>query len=77
MIWRESEIRAWKPKEDMTISQVNAKCEELSGYSRDELEGKMKTTDFIPVEELERIKKYHIGRRKKGLYPDFPKSEIC
>ncbi len=52
-------------EEDMTISQINVKCEELTGYSRDEIEGKMKTTDFIPVEELERIKKYHIGRRKK------------
>ncbi len=52
-------------EEDMTVSQVNAKCEELSGYSRDEIVGKMKTTDFIPVEELERIKKYHFERRKK------------
>jgi len=52
-------------EEDMTVSQVNAKCEELSGYSRGEIVGKMKTTDFIPAEELERIKKYHFGRRKK------------
>jgi PAS domain S-box-containing protein len=52
-------------EEDMTVSQVNAKCEVLSGYSRDEIVGKMKTTDFIPVEELERIKKYHFERRKK------------
>ena len=50
-------------EEDMTVSKANAKCEELSGFSRDEIEGKMKTTDFIPVEELERIKKYHAGRR--------------
>ena len=52
-------------EEDMTVSRVNAKCEELSGYSRDDIVGKMKTTDFIPAEELERIKKYHFGRRKK------------
>ncbi len=51
--------------EDMTVSQVNAKCEELSGYSRDEIVGKMKTSDFIPIEELDRIKKYHFERRKK------------
>ena len=52
-------------EEDMTVSQVNAKCEELSGYSRDEIVGKMKTTDFIPIEELNRIKKYHFERRIK------------
>jgi PAS domain S-box-containing protein len=51
-------------EEDMTISEVNAKCEELSGYSREEIVGKKKTTDFIAPEELERIKKYHFGRRK-------------
>ena len=52
-------------EEDITVSQVNAKCEVLLGYSRDEIVGKMKTTDFIPVEELERIKKYHFERKKK------------
>ena len=50
-------------EEDMTVAKANAKCEELSGYSRDEIEGKMKTTDFVPVEELNRIEKYHFGRR--------------
>ena len=49
--------------EDMTVVKANAKCEELSGFSRDEIEGKMKTTDFISVEELERVKEYHLGRR--------------
>lgn len=52
-------------EEDMTIVKANAMCEALSGYSRDEIEGKMKTTDFIPVEELDRIKQYHFGRRAK------------
>jgi PAS domain S-box-containing protein len=53
-------------EEDMTVSEVNAKCEVLSGYSKEEIAGKMKTTDFLPVEELERIKKYHFERRKKN-----------
>jgi two-component system cell cycle sensor histidine kinase/response regulator CckA len=52
-------------EEDTTIVKANAMCEEISGYSRDEIEGKMKTTDFIPVEELDRIEKYHFGRRAK------------
>ena len=56
-------------EEDMTVSQVNTKCEELTGYSKGEIEGKMKTTDFLPVEELERIKKYHFSRRKEDDKP--------
>jgi PAS domain S-box-containing protein len=57
-------------EEDMTISQINAKCEELFGYSKDEIEGKVKTLDFLPEEDLERIKKYHFGRREEdGVYP--------
>lgn len=52
--------------EDMTVVQANVECAELTGYSRDEIVGKMKTTDFVPIEELERIKKYHSERRKKG-----------
>jgi len=55
-------------EEDMTVAKVNAKCEELSGYSRDEIEGKMKTTDFIPEQELERIKMYHFGRREIDIH---------
>ena len=51
-------------EEDMTVVKANAKCEELSGFSREEIEGKMKTTDFIPAEELERIIKYHVGRQE-------------
>jgi two-component system cell cycle sensor histidine kinase/response regulator CckA len=50
-------------EEDMTISQINTKCEELSGYSRQEIVGKMKTTDFVPPEDLERAIDYHLKRR--------------
>jgi PAS domain S-box-containing protein len=49
---------------DMTISQVNAKCEELIGYTKAEIEGKMKTSDFVSERDLARIQAYHIGRRK-------------
>lgn len=50
-------------EEDMTISQVNTKYEELSGYSRQEIVDKMKTTDFVRPEELERVIDYHFKRR--------------
>lgn len=56
-------------EEDMTISMVNTQFKKLSGYSKKEIENKMKWTDFIIPEDLERIKKYHITRRKTGENP--------
>ena len=53
-------------EDDFTISQVNAKCEELSGYSREEIEGLMKTTDFVAPEDLEQAVNYHFARREPG-----------
>ncbi|MGB9959758.1 MAG: PAS domain S-box protein [Candidatus Bathyarchaeales archaeon] len=52
-------------EEDKTISMVNKKFEELSGYSKEELKGK-KWTEFVANEYLERMERYHIERRKKG-----------
>jgi len=51
-------------EDDFTISQVNAKCEELSGYSREEIVGRMKTTDFVAPEDLEQAVNYHLARRE-------------
>ena len=42
-------------KDDM-LSRVNREFEKLSGYSREELEGKMKWTEFILQEDVERLK---------------------
>ena len=53
-------------EEDEIISMVNTQCEKLSGYSKEEIENKMKWTDFIVPEDLDRMKKYHIERRKAG-----------
>lgn len=44
---------------DMTISRVNSQVEVLTGYSKDEIEGKKKWTDFAIEEEIERIKGYY------------------
>ena len=52
-------------EEDKTISMVNRRFEELSGYSWEELEGK-KWTEFVTKEYLERMKRYHEARRKRG-----------
>jgi len=55
-------------EEDKTISMVNKRFEELSGYSWKELEGK-KWTELVTKEYLERMKRYHEARRKKGGKP--------
>jgi len=52
-------------EEDKTISMVNRRFEELSGYSWKELEGK-KWTELVTKEYLERMKRYHEARRKRG-----------
>ncbi|MFB0532976.1 MAG: PAS domain S-box protein, partial [Desulfatiglandales bacterium] len=56
-------------EEDMTISMINTEWEELSGYSKKEVEGKMKWTDFVHKEDLERVKEYHRKRRPKAGEP--------
>ena len=51
-------------EEDMTISLANAKFEDLSGYSRAEVEGKLPWTIAVVSEDLERMIIYHAVRRK-------------
>ena len=51
-------------EEDTTISLVNGQFEELSGYSREEIEWKKNWTEFVVKEDLERMKKFHYSRRK-------------
>ena len=45
-------------KED-TISMINPEFEKLSGYSKREVEGKLKWTKFISPLDLKRLRKYH------------------
>jgi PAS domain S-box-containing protein len=49
--------------EDTTISLANAEFEKLSGYSKEEIEGKQSWTQFIPKGKLEKMKEYHRLRR--------------
>lgn len=57
-------------EEDTTLSKVNSQFEELSGYSKEELEGKKSWTEFVVKEDLEEMKKYHRVRRvAKGMAP--------
>ncbi len=48
---------------DMTIALVNSEFEHLTGYSREEMEGKMPWTVFVAAGDVERLKGYHRQRR--------------
>ena len=50
---------------DMTILLVNRGFERLSGYSADEICGKMKWTEFVAPADLERMVKHHSGKCNK------------
>ena len=50
-------------EEDKIISLANAEWVNLSGYSKEENEGKKKWTEFVVKEDLERMQNYHQTRR--------------
>jgi PAS domain S-box-containing protein len=52
--------------EDMTLSMVNNRFEQLSGYSKKDVEERMKLMDFVVREDKKRLEDYHIRRRKRG-----------
>ncbi len=56
-------------EEDATIALSNREFHELSGYSSEEVDGKVKWTELIPDSERERLLKYHRGRRQRDQAP--------
>jgi PAS domain S-box-containing protein len=50
--------------EDKTISLMNSKSEQLSGYTKEEIEGKRKWTEFVDKEDLQRMVSYNDERWK-------------
>ena len=51
-------------EEDTTISLANKEFEKLSGYSKKEVEGKKKWTDFVAnKDDFDRMMAYHTARR--------------
>ena len=56
-------------EENTVISMANTQFEKLSGYSKYEIENKMRWTDFVIPEDLEIMEKYHTVRRKAGEKP--------
>jgi PAS domain S-box-containing protein len=58
-------------EEDTTISMVNSTFETLTGYSRNEIEGIRKWTEFVVREDLEQMVRFHTERRKpEGRPPE-------
>lgn len=53
---------------DTTISMVNTRFEEMSGYTREEIEDRLSWTVFVADQDLERMKAFHYARR--GNSPD-------
>jgi len=53
-------------EEDTTISLANEEFVNLCGYSREEIEGKKRWTEFVVKEDLERMLAQHRLRRKDG-----------
>jgi len=51
-------------EDDKTISLVNEEMEKVSGYSKEELEGKMKWTRFVSDSNLDRMEDFHEKRRE-------------
>lgn len=51
-------------EEDMTISLANAEFTKLVGYSKAEIENKMKWPVLIAQDDVEKMKQYHLERRK-------------
>jgi PAS domain S-box-containing protein len=50
-------------EEDTTLSLVNAQFEKLSGYPREEIEGRKSWTEFVVKDDLDRMREYHSLRR--------------
>jgi|GEM_PF-3350729 len=53
-------------EKDMTISLVNRSFEKLSGFKKEEIEGKKKWTEFIDAPFVKQLKDYHRARRRRG-----------
>ena len=60
---------------DMTMIMVNQEFVKLTGYTRTQIEGRMKWTAFIAEDDIHRMKGYHAGRRK--MRPDIPSEYEC
>ncbi|MEN6624256.1 MAG: PAS domain S-box protein, partial [Smithella sp.] len=61
--------------EDTTMILVNSEFEKLSGYSKEEIEGKRSWTDFFVEEDVKRMLNYH--RLRRTGHDDVPRKYEC
>ncbi|MFH1981565.1 MAG: PAS domain S-box protein [Pseudomonadota bacterium] len=54
---------------DTTVSKVNREFELLSGYSKQDIEGRMSWTRFVHPDDVDRMKAYHYRRRRNPEDP--------
>jgi len=56
-------------EENSIISMVNGACKKISGYTREEIEGKMTWMDLVSNDDIHRMEQFHDGRRNssKGI----------
>ncbi|MBN1534823.1 MAG: PAS domain S-box protein [Spirochaetes bacterium] len=54
-------------EEDTIISLSNSELQRMTGYSKEEIEGKMSWTLLVDEADLPRMKKFHISRRRNPL----------
>jgi PAS domain S-box-containing protein len=54
-------------EDDMVISLTNRECEKLSGYCKEEVEGRKKWTEFILKDDLAKMIEYH---KLRSINPD-------
>ena len=52
-------------EDDMTISLINSEFENLTGFRKEQWEGKRKWTEFAVDEDAEKMRKYHDLRRSE------------
>jgi diguanylate cyclase (GGDEF)-like protein/PAS domain S-box-containing protein len=62
-------------EEDGTISLANGEFERLSGFEREQIQGRMKCADFLNAEDKEQVAEFH--RQKLRKSPDVPKGYEC
>ncbi len=55
--------------EDTTISLANSEFVHLSGYPREEIENRQSWKLFVAAEDVERMARYHVLRRRRAMSP--------
>ncbi|MCG8471746.1 MAG: response regulator [Desulfobacterales bacterium] len=56
-------------EENLIISKANARFEKMTGYSREEIEGKIRWIEFVDAEDLKRMRQEHKRRIRTGEEP--------